>query len=88
MNPRYCLPASFLLATLSAHAATEFGHTPETSVLLVNHAKKEDNFALSKANEDGTFTVICKDNGSNTSAYEQAPSHLLLCPWTRWALVA
>ncbi|MDB6080171.1 MAG: phosphohydrolase [Akkermansiaceae bacterium] len=49
----------------------EFQGTPDQGVLLVTGAKNEDNYALSKPNPDGTFTIYCKDNGTNTSTYEQ-----------------
>lgn len=50
-----------------------FGATSSNGILLVNHAKNEDNFALSQPNADGTFTVIVKDNGSDAGSYEQDP---------------
>ncbi|MFD0893238.1 metallophosphoesterase [Luteolibacter ambystomatis] len=56
------------------------GHDTTTGILLVNHAKNEDNFALSRANNDGTFTIICKDNGTNTSTYEQDPVAFAFIP--------
>ncbi|BCU76364.1 Ig-like domain-containing protein [Luteolibacter sp. LG18] len=65
------------LTTLDLRA---LGHDPSTGVLLVNHAKNEDNFALSHANADGTFTIINKDNGSNTSTYEQDPVSFAFIP--------
>jgi hypothetical protein len=49
------------------------GAAPATSsagVLLVTGGKNEDNYALSRANADGTFTVFCKDNGSSGAGYE------------------
>lgn len=42
----------------------------QNGVLLVTGAKNEDNFALSKANADGTFTLYCHDNGVDGSSYE------------------
>ena len=45
----------------------------QNGILLVNGAKNEDNFALSRANDDGSFTVFCHDNGENGEVYEQDP---------------
>ena len=42
----------------------------QTGVLLVTGAKNEDNYALSQANADGTFTLYCHDNGANGRSYE------------------
>ncbi|WP_193211413.1 Ig-like domain-containing protein [Luteolibacter marinus] len=47
------------------------GGTPSSEgVLLVTGGKNEDNFALSRANPDGTFSLFCHDNGSNGRSYE------------------
>lgn len=51
----------------------QFGADASNGILLVNHAKNEDNFALSQPNADGTFTVFVKDNGSDAASYEQDP---------------
>ncbi|MBX3740394.1 MAG: metallophosphoesterase [Akkermansiaceae bacterium] len=45
----------------------------QNGILLVSGAKNEDNYALSKANTDGTFTIYCHDNGVNGTAYENDP---------------
>jgi hypothetical protein len=42
----------------------------QNGVLLVNGAKNEDNYALSQANSDGTFSIFCKDNDANADSYE------------------
>jgi hypothetical protein len=42
----------------------------QAGVLLVTGAKNEDNFALSRANADGTFNIFCHDSGSNGTTYE------------------
>lgn len=47
-----------------------FPNAAQSGVLLVNGAKNEDNFALSMANPDGTYTIFCHDNSANTSTYE------------------
>lgn len=39
-------------------------------ILLVSGGKNEDNYAISNANLDGTWTIRVKDNGSNTSSTE------------------
>jgi autotransporter-associated beta strand protein len=46
-------------------------HSQRDGVLLVNGGKNEDNFALSRANSDGTWTIFVKDNAGNASDYEQ-----------------
>ena len=42
-------------------------------VLLVLGAKNEDNYALGRANTDGTWTVWSKDNGTDTTSGERDP---------------
>ncbi|MCW1887569.1 Ig-like domain-containing protein [Luteolibacter flavescens] len=42
----------------------------QSGVLLVTGAKNEDNFALSRANADGSFHIFCHDNAANGSSYE------------------
>lgn len=39
--------------------------TSQNGILLVVGGRNEDNYALSSANADGTFTLICKDNGDD-----------------------
>jgi len=59
-------------------------------VLLVNHAKDEDNFALSQVNaSDGTWNVFVRDVGQSTYAnYEQDPVAFVFIPKTNTALVS
>ncbi|MGC4013476.1 MAG: autotransporter-associated beta strand repeat-containing protein [Luteolibacter sp.] len=62
--------------TLNINSFTANGYTTAANaaangVLLVSGAKNEDNYALSKANADGTFTLYCHDNGSNSTSHEQ-----------------
>ncbi|MGC4013475.1 MAG: Ig-like domain-containing protein [Luteolibacter sp.] len=45
----------------------------QKGILLVAGAKNEDNYALSKANSDGTFTIYDHDNGANGASYENDP---------------
>jgi hypothetical protein len=42
----------------------------QVGVLLVTGAKNEDNFALSRANANGTFDIFCHDSGANGTNYE------------------
>ena len=52
------------------------GAGPANGILLVNGAKSEDNYALSRANDDETFDIFCHDNGVNGGggvAIEQDP---------------
>lgn len=44
--------------------------TSQNGILLVTGGRNEDNYALSEANADGTFTLICKDNGTDTTSFE------------------
>ena len=48
--------------------------------LLVTHGENEDNYALSKVNPDGTWTVYIKDNGVDSAAYEQDPVAFVFIP--------
>ncbi|MEM9478777.1 MAG: right-handed parallel beta-helix repeat-containing protein [Verrucomicrobiota bacterium] len=47
------------------------GGSSNDGILLVNGGKNEDNFALSEANSDGTFTLYVHDNGVKGAVYEQ-----------------
>ncbi|MCW0218136.1 MAG: Ig-like domain-containing protein, partial [Prosthecobacter sp.] len=49
-------------------------------ILLVCGGKDEDNYALSRANADGTFTIICHDNGANGASYEPDPVAFVYLP--------
>lgn len=51
------------LAPLAAAAS-------QNGILLVTGAKNEDNYALSQARGDGTFSIYCHDNGGNGADYE------------------
>jgi hypothetical protein len=59
-------------------------------VLLVNHAKDENNFALSQVNtNDGTWNVFVRDNAQPTYAnYEQDPVAFVFIPRTNTALIS
>ncbi len=56
------------------------GGSAANGVLLVTHGKNEDNYALSKANTDGTFTLYVHDNGVNAGTYEQDPVAFVYIP--------
>lgn len=58
-------------------------------VLLVNHGKNEDNYAMSCANAtNGTWQVFVKDNGTDAGSYEQDPVAFVYIPKTNTAVVS
>lgn len=57
-----------------------FPNAAQSGVLLVNGAKNEDNYALSEANADGTYTIFCHDNSANTDTYENDPVGFVYIP--------
>jgi 2',3'-cyclic-nucleotide 2'-phosphodiesterase (5'-nucleotidase family) len=57
--------------------------TPANGILLVSHAKDEDNFASSIANPNGTFTMRIKDNGSDGAGTEQDPVTFVYVPLSK-----
>ncbi len=62
-----------------------------SGVLLVNHAKNEGNFALSVANDDGTWEIYVKDNFGDTDnpfALEQDPAAFVFIPKTNTIVVS
>ncbi|MBI5384179.1 MAG: VCBS repeat-containing protein [Verrucomicrobia bacterium] len=56
-------------------------------VLLVSGGKDEDNYALSKANTDGSWTIYCHDNGTNAAVYERDPVAFAYVPTGASAIV-
>lgn len=50
-------------------------------ILLVGSAKNEANYALSKANDDGTFTIYGHDNGVDGANYERDPISFVYIPF-------
>ncbi len=60
----------------------------QNGILIVNGAKNEDNYALCEANADGTFTIICHDNGANARSYENDPVAFVYIPNTSVNLTA
>lgn len=66
-----------------------FGYNSQTDgVLLVIGAKNEDNYALSQAAADGTWNLFSKDNGTDTTSYEQDPFAFVFIPKTNSILVS
>jgi len=59
---------------------TSLGGSSTTGVLLVCGGKNEDNYALSRANTDGTFSIFCHDNGLNGTTYEDDPIAFVYLP--------
>ena len=57
-------------------------------ILLVNHAKDEGNFALARANADGTWSLWVKDNHGDAAAYEQDPIAFVFVPRTNNTLIS
>jgi len=70
------------ISTVDLTTLTSFGQaaTSANGVLLVTAAKNEDNYAMSKANADGTFTIWDHDNGVDAGSYEQDPVAFVYVP--------
>ena len=49
------------------------GSSSQETILLVNGAANDDNYALSQANADGTFNIFCRNNGVNGTPLAQGP---------------
>lgn len=62
--------------------------TQNPGVLLVNHAKNEGNFCLSRTNTDGTWEVYVKDNFGNGTSLEQDPLAFVFIPKTNTTVVS
>ena len=62
--------------------------TQNPGVLLVNHAKNEGNFALSRTNTDGTWEVYVKDNFGNGTSLEQDPLAFVFIPKTNTTVIS
>ncbi len=69
---------------------TSLGINSQTDgVLLVNHGKNEDNYALSFANPtNNTWTVFIKDNGTDAGSYEQDPVAFVYIPKTNNSVIS
>jgi hypothetical protein len=48
-------------------------YTSQNGILLVNHVKNEDNYALSRANANGSFSMWVRDSYTNGTNNEQDP---------------
>lgn len=60
--------------SLSAHTKTgTILGSSASGILLAVGGKNEDNYAMSRANADGTFTVFNHDNGVDGNTFEQDP---------------
>jgi len=59
---------------------TALGGRSSAGILLVTGGKNEDNYALSRPNADGTFSLFCKDNDANTTNYEADPVAFVYLP--------
>ncbi|GEP40958.1 hypothetical protein BGE01nite_02490 [Brevifollis gellanilyticus] len=55
--------------TLSINTLTG-NNASQNGILLVTGARNEDNYALSQANANGSFTIYCHDNGVDGATYE------------------
>jgi hypothetical protein len=68
---------------------TSLGINSQTDgVLLVTSGANDDNYASSKANTDGTWTVYAKDNGTNAAATEQDPISFAFIPTTNVSVIS
>lgn len=66
--------------SFTANGFTTSATASQSGILLVTGGKNEDNYALSKANTDGTFTIYCHDNGDNSTTYENDPVNFVYLP--------
>lgn len=57
-------------------------------VLLVSGGNNDDDYALSGANTNGTWTIYSKDNGTNGAAFEQDPVAFVFIPKTNMAVIS
>jgi hypothetical protein len=62
--------------------------TSQNGILLVTGGKNEDNYSLSRANADGTFTIITKDNGADSTTFENDPAGFVYIPLLQPSTVA
>ena len=69
------------LRTLGINSQTD-------GVLLVVGAKNEDNYALSQPATNGTWNLVSKDNGTDTTSTEQDPFAWVYIPKTNNILVS
>lgn len=50
---------------------TDANKSSQNGILLTNGSKNEGNFALAKAESNGSFTIFGHDNGANNTTYER-----------------
>ena len=62
--------------------------TSQNGILLVTGGKNEDNYSLSRANGDGSFTIISKDNGVDSTGFENDPAGFVYIPLDQPGTVA
>ncbi|WP_425614262.1 DNRLRE domain-containing protein [Anatilimnocola sp. NA78] len=63
-------------------------HSQTDGVLLVNHGKNENNFALSRANADGTWSVFTKGHNQDGTDYEQDPVAFVYVPKSNTTVIS
>ena len=67
-------PAGYYTVNLTGlSAGDQASATSQKGVLLVSGGKNEDNYALSRTNADGTFTVVCHNSSTNGVGGENDP---------------
>lgn len=59
---------------------TSLNGSSASGILLVSGGKDENNYALSRANADGTFTIYCHDIGTDGGNYENDPVSFVYLP--------
>jgi autotransporter-associated beta strand protein len=57
-------------------------------VLLVSGGNNDDDYALSGANTNGTWTIYSKDNGTNGAVFEQDPVAFVFVPKSNMAVIS
>lgn len=62
--------------------------TSQNGILLVTGGKNEDNYSLARANGDGSFTIISKDNGVDSTGFENDPAGFVYIPLDQPGTVA
>ncbi len=68
---------------------TNLGINSQTDgVLLVSAGANNNNYALSKANTDGTWTIYAHDNGTDGAVYEQTPVAFVFIPKTNMSVIS
>jgi hypothetical protein len=63
-------------------------HSQTDGILLVTGGNNEDNYAASTANTNGTWTIFCRDNGSNGAGNEQDCVAFVFLPRTNTTVIS